>query len=178
MNLKQVFVFLAPTDCKWGDWDYGKCSKTCGGGKRTNYRKVLVHQSNGGKACTGSTWEFQNCNTQSCPVKKWKPLQPQTKLGGPWVGYSTDSYGNGDPIPATIAYPVAGEDDVWIIGAKDGHLKMVKIRITGPNTYDWIESYYSSEYGCLDNFTESCFAGTSTKCSGKCYVVKLVAEKQ
>ena len=50
----------------WSDWEYGQCTKTCGGGTRTNYRKELVQQSNGGKACAGSTWEAQDCNTQSC----------------------------------------------------------------------------------------------------------------
>merc|ERR1711962_1869687 len=58
-----------PTDCKWGDWELGECSKTCGGGWRTNYRKVLVHESNGGKACTGKTWKTEDCNTQSCLKK-------------------------------------------------------------------------------------------------------------
>ena len=62
-------MFLAPTDCKWGDWELGECTKTCGGGKRTNYRKILVHQSNGGKACTGTTWKTEDCNTQSCLKK-------------------------------------------------------------------------------------------------------------
>ena len=56
---------------------------------------------------------------------------------------------------------------------------MVKIRITGPNTFDWIMSMYKENgigHECLDNFTESCFAGTSTTADK--YVVQLVAEKQ
>ena len=161
--------FLAAIDCKWSDWELGKCSKTCGGGKRTSYRREEVTQSNGGKPCSGSTWETQDCNTQSCPGN-WKPLLPQTKIGGPWINHGT-------PISATIAYPIADEDDVWIIAAKDhAYLKMIKIRITGPNTFDWIMSYYSTAWGCLDNFTESCFDGTSTTAGN--YVVQLVAEKE
>ena len=61
------FSCLDKIDCKWSDWEYGQCSKTCGGGTRTNYRKELVHQSNGGKACSGSTWMTEDCNKQSCP---------------------------------------------------------------------------------------------------------------
>ena len=61
-------LFLAPTDCKWSDWEYGQCTKTCGGGKRTNYRKKLVQQSNGGRPCTGPTSETKSCNTHSCPI--------------------------------------------------------------------------------------------------------------
>jgi len=59
-----------PTDCKWSGWEYGQCTKTCGGGKRTNYRKKLVQHSNGGRPCTGSTWETESCNTHSCPIDK------------------------------------------------------------------------------------------------------------
>ena len=62
-------MFLAPVDCVWSDWEYGQCSKTCGGGTKTKYRKELVQQSNGGKACAGSTWEAQDCNTQACAVE-------------------------------------------------------------------------------------------------------------
>ena len=61
------FTFSAPTNCIWSEWEYGQCSKSCGGGKRTNHRKELVHALNGGKTCLGSTWETEDCNTQSCP---------------------------------------------------------------------------------------------------------------
>merc|ERR1711962_803065 len=48
----------------------------CGGGKRTNYRKELMHQSNGGKACFGTAWETEDCNTNPC--LKYVKIQLQT----------------------------------------------------------------------------------------------------
>lgn len=65
-----------PVDCKWSDWEYGECTKTCGGGKRTNYRKELMHQSNGGMACSGTAWETEECNTNPC--LKYVKIQLQT----------------------------------------------------------------------------------------------------
>ena len=57
-----------PVDCQmsaWGWWS--PCTKSCGGGKRTRERKMLVPRSGNGKTC-GSNSEKGNCNAQPCPI--------------------------------------------------------------------------------------------------------------
>ena len=93
-------------------------------------------------------------------------------IGGPWINFGT-------PIPATIAFYVDGEDS-WIVGAVDGaYLKMVKLRVTGPNTFNWISAKYSWDgsypKSCLSSFSESCFVGTNTNAQN--YQVQLVATR-
>ena len=43
---------------------------------------------------------------------------------------------------------------------------MVKLRVTGPTTFDWIRSKYrpdgSYPESCLTSFSASCFVGTDT----------------
>ena len=80
-----------PVDCQVSQWSYyhsyhdyynvfngyaemypdyawhGACSKTCGGGVRTHYRKITQYPQNGGKACPPTT-KTVSCNTQACPV--------------------------------------------------------------------------------------------------------------
>ena len=78
----------------------------------------------------------------------------ETLVGGPWVN-------NGIPLQATIALYLDTED-AWIVGTHDKiYLKMVKLRLTGENTFDWIGSKYQSLFNesCLTSFTESCFEG-------------------
>merc|ERR1719270_1012359 len=42
---------------------------------------------------------------------------------------------------ATVAFPMG--DNIFIVACVDGyHLKMVKIRVTGETTFDWMESKY------------------------------------
>ena len=55
--------------------------------------------------------------------------------------------------------------NVWIIGlVNDNHLKMVKIEITGPTTYNWVDTRYQTPYteacAAQATFDESCFIGT------------------
>ena len=93
-------------------------------------------------------------------------------LGGPYINQGT-------PVPVTIALQL--ENDVWIVGVKDnGFLKMVKLRVTGPNSFVWIETKYtpdgSYDNSCLTSFQESCFAGTDNV-SGF-YTVDLAAINQ
>src|SRR5262249_32681423 len=45
----------------------GLCSKSCGGGVRTQFRAIIVRPSNGGKACPALSQTIA-CNTQSCPL--------------------------------------------------------------------------------------------------------------
>merc|ERR1712136_145148 len=84
---------------------------------------------------------------------------------------------NGTPQAATIAHKVPNED-AWIIGLhNDVYMKMVKIQITGPNTFSWIASKYSHDgsydENCLTSFKYSCFKGSDTIESN--YQVQLVA---
>merc|ERR1712193_233845 len=49
-----------------GGWsDFGKCSKTCGGGVQTR-KCSKPAPANGGKKCVGAS--SQKCNTKACPV--------------------------------------------------------------------------------------------------------------
>ena len=54
-------------DCKWNDWTIGTCSKTCGGGIRTNTRTEKVAAAYGGIKCNGFASIEENCNSQGCP---------------------------------------------------------------------------------------------------------------
>ena len=56
-------------DCSWSEWTIGQCSKTCGGGKRTNNRLKSVEASFGGKPCIGGPNITVPCNTEKCSGK-------------------------------------------------------------------------------------------------------------
>ena len=102
---------------------------------------------------------------------EWSVLLPQTRIGGPHVNF-------GKPIPATIAFKIPNED-AWIVGVHDHvYMKMVKIQITGENTFTWIASKYKQDglynVSCLTSFTNSCFKGNNQRESS--YQVLLVAK--
>lgn len=70
----------------------------------------------------------------------WMVLVPQTRMGG-------EAINSGTPIPATLADKVPNED-AWIVGAYEhGYMKMVKIQVTGANTYNLIASKYRYNNG-------------------------------
>eukprot|EP01004_Peranema_trichophorum_P007321 NODE_60_length_4100_cov_55.328640_g50_i0.p1 GENE.NODE_60_length_4100_cov_55.328640_g50_i0~~NODE_60_length_4100_cov_55.328640_g50_i0.p1 ORF type:complete len:1365 (-),score=567.13 NODE_60_length_4100_cov_55.328640_g50_i0:5-3496(-) len=55
-------------DCVMGDWSsWSECDATCGGGKQSRTRTVLVQPVGEGRVC-GNTFESANCNTNPCPV--------------------------------------------------------------------------------------------------------------
>lgn len=62
-----------PEDCQVTDWDEGMCSATCGGGKKTLTRKVLLTEK-GGAACPSLTLNLE-CGESACPkdceVSRW-----------------------------------------------------------------------------------------------------------
>ena len=75
-------------------------------------------------------------------------------LKGSWV----------DGAP-NIVYPLA-ENNVFILGVtsiEEQMLKMVKIRVTGETTFNWLEARYKEEYpeecGKQSTFNEGCFQG-------------------
>ena len=52
--------------CRHSPWGaFGRCSKTCGGGKMRQRRHILVPPMNGGKKC-GKRIRFKKCNTKKC----------------------------------------------------------------------------------------------------------------
>ena len=96
----------------------------------------------------------------------WKIQLPQTTIGGPWIN-------GGRPLQATIALYLANED-AWIVGLKEGmDLKMVKLKVTGANSFNWISSKYKRGSSCETSFSEACFTGTDVQ-EDK-YQVQLVA---
>ena len=88
-------------------------------------------------------------------------------IGGPLVN-------SGTPIQARFAFYLADED-TWIVGVKEeGDLKMVKLKVTGTNTFNWISSKQKQAGSCLTSFSESCFDGNDV--DEDKYQVQLVAE--
>ena len=56
-------------DCEWEKWNVGECSKTCGGGNRTNTREINITAAHGGDECSGPRTITERCNTNQCPGK-------------------------------------------------------------------------------------------------------------
>ena len=98
---------------------------------------------------------------------------PETMLSGPWIN-------DGTPIPATIAFKLPLED-AWIVGVNEGgYLRMVKLKVTGSNSFKWIATKHNRvgnyDESCLTAFSESCFVGTDS--NEDQYKVQLVASDQ
>ena len=53
-------------DCVWGDWVNGTCSKTCGGGIRTD-RRTIRQEAAGNGTCEGEPTKEEKCNPEKCP---------------------------------------------------------------------------------------------------------------
>jgi len=91
-----------------------------------------------------------------------------TTMGGPWLN-------NGVPIPVTLVLNLGSNS--WIVGVVDGSLvKMVKIEITGTNTFEWKETRYTSDKSTCSNaitFSEECFSNAYNP-DGNNYPVTLV----
>ena len=102
-------------------------------------------------------------------------LNGKTKLSGLLIGSGFP----GDQLEATIAHQII--PNIFIVAAVDGHyLKMVKIRVTGITTFEWIEAKYmapSSDSKCRhqQSFSIDCFDGPAMSASH--YNVVLLAGK-
>ena len=98
-------------------------------------------------------------------------LGGKTKLEGKWINSGT---------VASLAFAMGG--NIFIVASVSGNaLKLVKIRVTGETTFDWIEAKYvqgnyPTECKSQETFTEECFVGTSVKEPN--YSVELVAKPQ
>ena len=64
-----VYLNLQLVNCEWGEWRVGECSKTCGGGTKTNRRSPNVNAVFGGESCSGPSNITEVCNIQECPGK-------------------------------------------------------------------------------------------------------------
>ena len=72
--MQNVFTnsnLVLPVPCQWGSWDFGPCSKSCGGGVRIKSRTKVIEERNGGN-CLGSSTVSEPCNTISCPITNTK----------------------------------------------------------------------------------------------------------
>ena len=58
-------------DCEWNDWIHSPCSKTCGGGTRTNLRTKRIEEQLGG-ICSGKSTSTDECNIEECPGIKYQ----------------------------------------------------------------------------------------------------------
>ena len=72
--LYSYIIMCYKVDCKWNDWINGTCTKTCGGGSRTNTRTENVTAAHGGKACVGNASSEEICSVQPCPGQR-RPLE-------------------------------------------------------------------------------------------------------
>ena len=94
-------------------------------------------------------------------------LDGNTKFKGAWI--------SGAP---NIAYPLQ-DRNVFILGKPDGQfVKMVKIRVTGEKTFDWLDAKFigietDPKCGEQSTFHEGCFIGRSLERDK--YDVELVA---
>jgi len=100
------------------------------------------------------------------------------ELGGKTKMVGDSIYHN--PCNASVAFPMG--DNIFIVACDDGwHLKMVKIRVTGETTFDWMEARYGWEEKiptkctAQETFTADCFVGESV--AQKNYNVLLVAKQ-
>ena len=89
------------------------------------------------------------------------------------------------PAQATNALDLGG--NVWIVSVKNGgYLKMVKLKVTGENSYNHIETKANGERNpgvsqCVSSFSESCFVHNPSwgnAFGGSPYQIDLKARKK
>ena len=72
MNIKfetidKIYYMISVVDCKWGDWEVGKCSRECGIGTLTKLRSPETFAAYGGSECSGLSNSTEICNAHGCP---------------------------------------------------------------------------------------------------------------
>ena len=65
---ESCYIQDCPVDCQWLVWQYGSCSKSCGGGEQVIVRTEKVKAKNGGRPCIGWETRMEHCNIQDCAV--------------------------------------------------------------------------------------------------------------
>ena len=90
-------------------------------------------------------------------------------MEGSWI--------NDSPRNASLAYPIG--ENIFIVACVDrNNLKMIKIRVTGETTFDWIEAKHqrvTANCNAQETFTTECFVGSPAK--EHQYNVALVAKQ-
>ena len=67
-------------DCRWSDFsDWSDCSKPCGVGSQTRYRRIEQKEVGGGKPCAGRSSDTRLCNRHHCGSGRW--INPLILLG-------------------------------------------------------------------------------------------------
>ena len=56
-------------DCKWGDWNEGECSVSCGNGTRNITRSKTVIEQYGGSCNDKNGSRTETCKVIECPGK-------------------------------------------------------------------------------------------------------------
>ena len=84
-------------------------------------------------------------------TKIWKPKQengvPQAQLKD----------GN---MLVTEVYPLSNLNEWIFMFNEHPNMKMIKLKITGPFTFDWISCKLDANVACASKFSESCYKGT------------------
>jgi hypothetical protein len=86
---------------------------------------------------------------------------------------------SGTPLPIIVRLYLGNNE--WIVGVEDGYMKMVKIRIMGPNTFTWLGTRYdlpfNSHCNVASTFATDCWYGPgAVNPSSNTYPVSLVTE--
>jgi len=103
-----------PVDCKWSHWTpWEKCTVSCGGGMTTRKRTVLQQAAWGGKACSGTAFEEENCNIAGCSVDckwdTWGAWSPCTKTCG--TGVTTRTRTEAQKVQFGGAHCIGGPEE-------------------------------------------------------------------
>merc|ERR1711871_1558601 len=78
--VKEELEAETPVDCEMGAWGgYSRCSKSCGGGKKTKKRSILRRSRHGGMKC-GKTTRTVKCNMKSCAAVEEENYEVSRKL--------------------------------------------------------------------------------------------------
>merc|ERR1719428_1383158 len=79
-----------PVNCVMSEWEEdGMCSHSCGGGEVLVRRYIITQPAFGGVACPTVLEQFNECNTQTCPIDC---------VIAPWTGWSTCSKTCGEGV--------------------------------------------------------------------------------
>jgi hypothetical protein len=91
--------YTCPVDCVYSPWAaYGKCSRSCNGGKKIKSRSVISEPKFGGKSCS-STRSATKCNTFRCPTDC---------LASTWLSWSACSADCGGGVQSKTRAVVVG----------------------------------------------------------------------
>lgn len=143
------------TNC--GNITWGKCSKTCGGGKRDGTRSCVTKSLYNGQECPKESETVSGkCNTQECCLTpEWGGADDRTAI------YSGSSWGNG------FFGHIYGNYCMTIVSDPGGNA----VKVTTKNTTQCnaiINSNYYWNVGCTGWVYRACFEETKTKTYSVC----------